>query len=75
MTGAFLASTCEYFIEATTFEAAPVIHTGADSLHPLAGRRPKRRLETRFSTEATVSSVFSHVLICTKLNKSKNIIN
>lgn len=75
MMGAFLASTCEYLLEATTFEAAPVIHTGADSLHPFAGRRLKRRLETRFSTEATVSSIFSHFLICTKLNKSKNIIN
>ncbi|GED60913.1 hypothetical protein BFO01nite_50450 [Brevibacillus formosus] len=25
MTGAFLASTCEYIFETTTFEAAPVI--------------------------------------------------
>ncbi|MBY0085800.1 hypothetical protein HP567_010915 [Brevibacillus sp. M2.1A] len=37
MTGAFLASTCEYVIEATPFEAAPVIHSGADSLHALRG--------------------------------------
>ncbi|MED1945937.1 hypothetical protein ABE237_09635 [Brevibacillus formosus] len=37
MTGVFLASTCEYVIEATTFEAAAVIHAGADSLHPLRG--------------------------------------
>lgn len=37
MRGAFLASTWEYIIEATTFEAAPVIHAGADSLHPQRG--------------------------------------
>lgn len=37
MMGAFLASTCEYIIEATPFEAAPVIHAGADSLHPQRG--------------------------------------
>ncbi len=37
MMGAFLASTCEYLLEATTFEAAPVIHTGADSQSPLRG--------------------------------------
>ncbi|MFG0236363.1 hypothetical protein [Brevibacillus porteri] len=37
MTGAFLASTCEYIIEATTFEAAPVIHSVADSYYTLRG--------------------------------------
>ncbi|MED1800952.1 hypothetical protein [Brevibacillus porteri] len=37
MKGAILASTCEYIIEATTFEAAPVIHAGADSHYHLWG--------------------------------------
>lgn len=71
MTGVFLASTCEYFFEATTFEAAPVIHSGADSLLPLRGVGRSEDWKHASSPKLRDDS-FS---ICTKLNKSKNIIN
>lgn len=71
MTGAFLASTCEYFFEATTFEAAFVIHSVADSLHPLQGVGRSEDWKQASSPKLRDDSFF----ICVKLNKSKNIIN
>lgn len=71
MTGAFLASTCEYVIEATTFEAAPVIHTGADSCYPLRGGGRSEDWKHASPPKLRYQCIF----IYTKLNKSKNIIN
>lgn len=71
MTGAFLASTCEYIIESTTFEAAPVIHSGADSQSPSGAEAEVKTGNTLLHR----SHEFTYLLICVKLNKSKNIIN